>query len=64
MARSLNIVIGADIEKLKKGFDDAIAVIQKSGNQMSADVAKSAKDIQDKPSHGGKGIGARVCASC
>jgi len=51
MARSLNIVIGADIEKLKKGFDDAIAVIQKSGNQMSADVAKSAKDIQDKLSN-------------
>jgi hypothetical protein len=48
MARSLNIVIGADIEKLRQGFNDAIAVIKKSGAEMTADVAKSAKSIEEK----------------
>jgi hypothetical protein len=48
MARSLNIVIGANIEKLRQGFNDAISVIKKSGGEMSADVAKSAKSIEEK----------------
>jgi hypothetical protein len=48
MARSLNIVIGADIEKLRKGLADAVTAIQESGAKMSADTAKSAKSIQDK----------------
>ena len=48
MARSLNIVIGANIEKLRQGFNDAISVIKKAGGEMSADVAKSAKCIEEK----------------
>jgi hypothetical protein len=48
MARSLNIVIGANIEKLRQGFNDAISVIKKAGGEMSADVAKSAKNIEEK----------------
>lgn len=48
MARSLNIVIGANIEKLRAGFNDAISVIKKAGGEMSADVAKSAKSIEER----------------
>jgi hypothetical protein len=48
MAKSLNIVIGADIEKLREGFNKAIAVVQKSSNQMSAEVAKSAKSMEER----------------
>ena len=48
MARSLNIVIGANIEKLRQGFNDAISVIKKAGGEMSADVAKSAKSIEER----------------
>jgi hypothetical protein len=48
MAKSLNIVIGADIEKLREGFNKAIAVVQKSSNQMSAEVAKSAKGMEER----------------
>lgn len=48
MARSLNVVIGADIDKLRKGMQDAIAVIQSSGNKMSAEIAKSAGDIEKR----------------
>lgn len=48
MARSLNIVIGADIEKLRKGLNDAISAIQSSGAKMSAETAKAAGDIQSK----------------
>ena len=48
MARSLNIVIGADIEKLREGFNKAISVVKKAGGEMSADVAKSAKSIEEK----------------
>jgi hypothetical protein len=51
MARSLNIVIGANIEKLRAGFNDAISVIKKAGGEMSADVAKSAKSIEEKLAH-------------
>ena len=48
MARSLNIIIGADIEKLRKGLNDAIAVIQSSGNKMTAETAEAAKKIEEK----------------
>lgn len=48
MARSLNIVIGADIEKLRKGLNDAISAIQSSGSKMTAETAKAAGDIQSK----------------
>jgi hypothetical protein len=48
MARSLNIVIGADIEKLQKGLNDAISAIQSSGSKMSAETAKAAGEIQSK----------------
>lgn len=48
MARSLNIVIGADIEKLQKGFNDAISVVQSSGKKMSESAAETAKSIQDR----------------
>jgi len=48
MAKSLNIVIGADIEKLREGFNKAIAIVQKSSKQMSAEVAKSAKGMEER----------------
>lgn len=48
MARSLNIVIGADIEKLRKGLQDAISAIQSSGSKMTAETAKAAGDIEKK----------------
>jgi hypothetical protein len=48
MARSLNIVIGADIEKLQKGFNDAVSVVQSSGKKMSEAAAETAKSIQDR----------------
>lgn len=48
MARSLNIVIGADIEKLRKGLQDAVSAIQASGTKMSAETAKAATEIEKK----------------
>lgn len=48
MARSLNIVIGADIEKLRKGLQEAIVAIQSSGSKMSAETAKAATEIEKK----------------
>jgi hypothetical protein len=48
MAKSLNIVIGADIEKLREGFNKAISIVQSSGNKMSAEVAKSAKAMEER----------------
>ena len=48
MAKSLNIVIGADIEKLREGFNKAIAVVQTSSKRMSDDVAKSAKSMEER----------------
>lgn len=44
----LNVVIGADIKQLETNFDKAIKLIQDGGKEMSADVAKAAKDIQDR----------------
>ena len=40
---NLNIVLGVDINALKKGFDDAIKVTQKSGG----DVGKAAKAVSE-----------------
>jgi len=48
VAKSLNIVIGADIEKLREGFNKAIAVVQSGSNKMSAEVAKSAKGMEER----------------
>ena len=48
MAKSLNIVIGADIEKLREGFNKAIAVVQSGSSKMSAEVAKSAKSMEER----------------
>jgi hypothetical protein len=48
VAKSLNIVIGADIEKLREGFNKAIAIVQSSGKRMSDDVAKSAKSMEER----------------
>ena len=48
MAKSLNIVIGADIEKLREGFNKAFAVVQTSSKRMSDDVAKSAKSMEER----------------
>ena len=41
MANRLNVVIGADINELKKGFDEAIKVVQSSGTKMSGSVAEA-----------------------
>ena len=48
MAKSLNIVIGANIDKLRDGMNQAVMVIQSSSKKMSADVAESAKSITDR----------------
>ena len=48
MAKSLNIVIGADIEKLREGFNKAIQVVQSGSSKMSAEVAKSAKGMEER----------------
>ena len=48
MAKSLNIVIGADIEKLREGFNKAIQVVQSGSNKMAAEVAKSAKGMEER----------------
>jgi hypothetical protein len=48
MANKLNVAIGADITALKKGFDDAVVMMQQSGQKMSTEVAEAAKDIQKR----------------
>lgn len=48
MAKSLNIVIGADIDKLREGFNKAIQVVQSGSSKMSAEVAKSAKSMEER----------------
>lgn len=45
-SQSLNIVIGADISNLKKGFDAAVVAVQKSGKMLTEDAAKSVASIQ------------------
>lgn len=44
----LNVSIGADITELEKGWGKAIKLINEGGKEMSADVAKAAKEIQDR----------------
>lgn len=44
----LNVAIGADITELEKGWGKAIKLIADGGKEMSIDVAKAAKDIQDR----------------
>jgi hypothetical protein len=48
VAKSLNIVIGADIEKLREGFNKAIQVVQSGSSKMAAEVAKSAKGMEER----------------
>jgi hypothetical protein len=45
-SQSLNIVVGADIENLKKGFDAAVLAVQKSGKALSDEAGKSVASIQ------------------
>ena len=42
----INIVIGADIEKLKKGFQDAVKITGASGNQINSKLEATAKAIE------------------
>ena len=44
----LNIVIGADITALKKGFDDAVSIVANGSKGMNEQVGKAAKDIQSR----------------
>jgi hypothetical protein len=44
----LNVSIGADITELEKGWGKAIKLINDGGKEMSADIAKAAKEIQDR----------------
>ena len=44
----LNIVIGADISALKKGFDDAVKIVAEGSKGMDSQVGAAAKNIQDR----------------
>lgn len=44
--KQINIVIGADIDKLRKGFDDAVKVIGASGKQISSQMDATVKAIE------------------
>lgn len=46
MSNKINIVIGADIENLKKGFQDAIKITGASGNRISSAMEATAKQIE------------------
>jgi hypothetical protein len=48
MARSLNIVIGADIDKLRTGLKDAVTAMQKGGAQITEETQKSVNKIEAK----------------
>jgi hypothetical protein len=48
MARSLNIVIGADIDKLRSGLKDAVTAMQKGGTQITEETQKSVNKIEAK----------------
>lgn len=48
MARSLNIVIGADIDKLRTGLKDAVTAMQKGGTQITEETQKSVNKIEAK----------------
>lgn len=44
--KQINIVIGADIEKLRKGFDDAVKVVGASGKKISSEMDAVTKSIE------------------
>lgn len=47
-SQSLNIVIGADIENLKKGLDSAIVATQKAGKELSGATGEAIKGMQQQ----------------
>ena len=47
-SQSLNIVIGADIENLKKGLDAAVVATQKAGKDLSGATGEAIKGMQDQ----------------
>jgi len=44
--KQINIVIGADIQKLEKGFKDAVTVIGASGKKISSEMDATVKSIE------------------
>jgi len=44
--KQINIVIGADIEKLRKGFEDAVKVVGASGKKISSEMDAVTKSIE------------------
>jgi len=47
-SQSLNIVIGADIQNLKKGLDAAVVATEKAGKDMSGATGEAIKGMQDQ----------------
>ena len=47
-SQSLNIIIGADIENLKKGLDAAVVATQKAGKDLSGATGEAIKGMQDQ----------------
>jgi hypothetical protein len=47
-SQSLNIVIGADIQNLKKGLDAAVVATEKAGKEMSGATGEAIKGMQDQ----------------
>lgn len=47
-SQSLNIIIGADIENLKKGLDAAVVATQKAGKDLSGATGEAIKSMQDQ----------------
>lgn len=45
-ANNINIVIGADIEKLQKGFQDAVKIAGASGDKINSKLEATAKAIE------------------
>lgn len=45
-SNQINIVIGADIEKLQKGFQDAVKIAGASGDQINSKLEATAKAIE------------------
>jgi hypothetical protein len=44
--KQINIVIGADIQKLEKGFKDAVTVVGASGKKISSEMDATVKSIE------------------
>jgi hypothetical protein len=44
--KQINIVIGADIDKLEKGFKDAVTVVGASGKKISSEMDATVKSIE------------------